>query len=267
MANRIIGTYWKGNSGRYHERKTPKNYSVHDVNFVAQIAKAVDAWEPPYAQYAIQNEVDKIEIIHHRGDAAGHEITVKAPQSVWDRAKLVKYDLYIFDLDGTIAKKYTTDLLPGVEEWFATIHAATALATNQGGVGLRYWMEKDGFGNPDGLPTIKIVEDRLDEIKKKLGREDILGIASFAYQSKKSGEWGPTPEQTDRWNYLRWHPSWRKPQKGMLAYAQAHYQLFNAVMIGDSVEDEKAANAEDIDFILADEFFSIVRKDKFFKKE
>lgn len=167
-----------------------------------------------------------------------------------------QYDLYIFDVDGTIAERDTTDLLPGVAEWFAGNQTAVAFATNQGGVGLRYWMETAEFGEPEKYPTETDVWQRLDSIQENIGRPDILKLASFAYQSKSSGKWSPTPNCNDRFDALCWHPSWRKPDMGMIAFSQANFQIFkSAVMVGDSEEDEAAAHAAGIDFIHADDFF------------
>lgn len=67
--------------------------------------------------------------------------------------------LYIFDLDGTLAALDSTNLLPGVAEWFdASPGVPCAIATNQGGVGLRYWMETKDFGEPGKYPTQAQVE-------------------------------------------------------------------------------------------------------------
>ena len=102
-----------------------------------------------------------------------------------------QYDLYIFDVDGTIAERDATELLPGVAEWFANNQTAVAFATNQGGVGLRYWMETAGFGEPSKYPTAKAVQERLESIAKYLGVKWANIYYSFAYQSKSSDNWSP----------------------------------------------------------------------------
>ncbi|GAB5494515.1 MAG: hypothetical protein Phog2KO_47300 [Phototrophicaceae bacterium] len=52
-----------------------------------------------------------------------------------------QYDLIIFDMDGTLSDWKTGKLLPNVKAWFDAQppDRKFALATNQGGVGLRYW--------------------------------------------------------------------------------------------------------------------------------
>jgi FMN phosphatase YigB (HAD superfamily) len=58
------------------------------------------------------------------------------------------YDLIIFDQDGTLAEFKTGVILPGVREWFDEWRTLPhderprlALASNQGGVGLRRWAD------------------------------------------------------------------------------------------------------------------------------
>ena len=75
--------------------------------------------------------------------------------------------LYIFDIDGTLTEKFGDTLKPEVAEWFRGMRGSdikVALATNQGGVGLRYWMEQGGFGEPESYPTETKVYERLARI-------------------------------------------------------------------------------------------------------
>lgn len=157
--------------------------------------------------------------------------------------------LYIFDVDGTLAERDSTDLLPGVAEWFASNSDPVALATNQGGVGLRHWMESAGFGDPSRYPTEEQVMHRLHTIADNLGVPRDCVYAAFAYQSKSSGKWSP------RRDGLFWEPSWRKPEPWMLIHAMEMAGEDTAVMVGDSEEDRQAARAAEIEFIHADEFF------------
>jgi hydroxymethylpyrimidine pyrophosphatase-like HAD family hydrolase len=57
--------------------------------------------------------------------------------------------LYIFDVDGTIADRDSVGIYLHFIAWLKEQRArdvVVALATNQGGAGLRYWMESAGFG-------------------------------------------------------------------------------------------------------------------------
>lgn len=165
------------------------------------------------------------------------------------------YKLICFDVDGTLVKSWSNELLPGVADYFAHLDQTKtriAFVTNQGGVGLRYWMEQDGFGEPEKLPTEQAVYERLDSITARLGIKTTCCIlASFAFQAK-TGAWSPLPEGAGR----QWAYSWRKPAPGMIKAAMVDHQIFKSVlMVGDSEEDEQAARAAGVDFIWADEFF------------
>lgn len=166
-----------------------------------------------------------------------------------------QYDLYIFDVDGTIAERDTTDLLPGVAEWFAGNQTAVAFATNQGGVGLRYWMETARFGEPEKYPTAEVITARLESLAEKLQVKWENIYYSFAYQSKSSDNWSPVPAGITEAMSPEWFPASRKPNPGMLLEAISDNRAKSAVMVGDSEEDEAAARAAGIDFIHADDFF------------
>lgn len=167
-----------------------------------------------------------------------------------------KAALIIFDMDGTLADRDTGELLPGVADWFERFKDFTryAIATNQGGVGLRYWMEKDGFGEPDKYPTEAQIEQRITEVCNRLGGQ-FDAYMCFAYQSKKSGQWGPIPENP--FYPLAWQQDWRKPAPGMLLHAMhvAGARPEQTIMVGDSEEDERAAKAAGCHFRHADDFF------------
>lgn len=83
--------------------------------------------------------------------------------------------LIIFDVDGTLAERVGDALLPGVFAWFAA-HGQEykiALATNQGGVGLRYWMETDGFGEPGKYPDEQSIWAQLGKIVRRQKRRAV----------------------------------------------------------------------------------------------
>lgn len=169
------------------------------------------------------------------------------------------YKLIIFDLDGTLVKKWTDELLPGVEEFFSKCKSAVAIATNQGRVGLRYWMEQDGFGEPDKFPTEEQVWERLRNVQAQL--PTFVPYVSWAYQSKK-GAWGPQKVEHDPFaghNEIAdgWRKDWRKPDPGMLLQAMAFACATPAetLMVGDMESDRLAAEAAGCAFAWADEFF------------
>jgi HAD superfamily hydrolase (TIGR01662 family) len=167
-----------------------------------------------------------------------------------------KYRLIVFDVDGTLAETYRTRLLPGVEAWFARRPAElrVAIATNQGGVGLRYWMERDKFGNPRAYPTRARVTRRMRIIARKLGIPWRRVYVAYAYRNKQ-GEAGPVPEELAADPY--WRHDWRKPEAGMIrkAMADAGVPPTATLMVGDREDDRGAARLAGVDFCWAGEFF------------
>ena len=174
-----------------------------------------------------------------------------------------KHQLYIFDIDGTVAKKFSTTLMENVREWFAKGLPA-AFATNQGGVGLRHWMESAGFGeNPEAFPTEADVWLRLERICTALSRNDIISVAAFRYKSVSSGVWSPVPEDiTDSHRQLCWHKEARKPSTAMVQYIRDNHPCGGGeiLFVGDRIEDEECARRAQVDFMWAHEFFERPRQ-------
>lgn len=174
--------------------------------------------------------------------------------------------LIIFDVDGTLIEPFGEEPLEGVQEWFASQakHYHIALATNQGGVGLRVWMEQEGFGDPEKYPTQQEQQKRLASLVNRLNEfaEQDLHIdvrIAYRYRSKTTGRWSPIPltaqiaEQADP----QWSVLYRKPSPGMLIAAYTHAGVIPAdsLMVGDWEEDELAAHAAGMKFEWADKFF------------
>lgn len=173
--------------------------------------------------------------------------------------------LIIFDLDGTLQEKWDDQLMPGVAEWFSEWMALEegdpmyrcqfGIATNQGGVGLRKILERNG---KDGAkyPTRDEVVDRLRNISKRLVGNDamFLSVAALNYQDK-NGEWAIDydPDQHFSW----WNPEFRKPGKAMLEFIMdlAHASPEETTMVGDSDDDRLAAEKAGVRFEWAKSFF------------
>lgn len=163
--------------------------------------------------------------------------------------------LIIFDIDGTLADWKTHELLPGVKEWFDANAPTTNIigASNQGGVGLRYWMEKEGFGEPMRYPRSSNANEHFEAVQANLDHEFKV-LRCYIYQSQK-GLWSPVPngyEDADEWRQ-----DWRKPAPGMLLEAVRIFGVEpqEALMVGDSAEDQEAANRAGCAFAWADDFF------------
>lgn len=171
--------------------------------------------------------------------------------------------LIIFDVDGTLAEQFSLDLLPGVKQFFDLLFMGdcptapkAAIATNQGGVGMRYWMEKGGFGKPEKYPTTEEIDERMQALVKMLGGDSNLPVyVSFRYVTKQ-GKWAPIPaEERDN---PRWEQEWRKPLPGMLLQAmeEAGKGPGETLFVGDREEDQAAAEAAGCAFQWGKDFFA-----------
>jgi HAD superfamily hydrolase (TIGR01662 family) len=174
-----------------------------------------------------------------------------------------KIELVIFDVDGTLAEAYALDLLPGVRDFFQLVfHSGceyvpkVAVATNQGGVGMRYMLERRGLGSHEKYPTVGEIEKRLREILASLGAAPHLPIyVSYTYQTRQ-GKWTPVPpEEAEN---PRWMRQWRKPQPGMILQAMkdAGVSRRQTLFVGDSPDDQGAAHAAGCRFAWAGDFFA-----------
>lgn len=171
-----------------------------------------------------------------------------------------KYNLLIFDVDGTLVEDYnSTALLPEAVKFFESLPKQggpdIALVTNQGGVGLRYWMEQEGFGDPEKYPTQEQARSRILKVAAQIAelyRFPHVHIA-WAYQAKSSGAWGPVPDDGDP----EWSKEWRKPNAGMLkaAIKTTGASHNRTLMVGDRNEDKGAAAKALCDFEWAEVFF------------
>jgi histidinol phosphatase-like enzyme len=176
---------------------------------------------------------------------------------------MMQYDLLIFDVDGTLVSDFnSTALLPEVTQFFESLPKQggpdIALATNQGGVGLRYWMEIGGFGDPSVYPTKAKARSRIFQIAEQVAdlyRYPHIYIA-WCYQSKSTGEWGPTPVDDDD---IGWLPHWRKPAGGMIFQALTDSQVEppRALVIGDRTEDWDAGSLNGCHVSKSKKFFEL----------
>lgn len=163
----------------------------------------------------------------------------------------------ILDTDGTLVEWKTNVLLEGVKDWFFMHKEDYKLAfcSNQGGVGCRYWMQSGGWGDPDSMPAEEDLEEAVEEIKKELGVPDVDVYMCYAYVSKK-GHAGPVPDGVAPYDW-QWDTAYRKPNPAMLLLAACEMKLLpkEIMMVGDRIEDQKAAYRAGMAFMWADEFF------------
>lgn len=182
------------------------------------------------------------------------------------------YRLIIFDVDGILSKRDSGRLLPHAVAYFNDLASTQsdfspdpfiALAANQGGVGLRRWMEQEGFGEPHKYPTQIQAENHIYSVARHI--EELYAqpavYISFAYQSQK-GNWSPLPPEARK--DPRWKRDWRKPAPGMLiqAMADAGVTAAETLMVSDDPAGRNAAVSAGCEYIRADLFFPqlIVRR-------
>lgn len=159
----------------------------------------------------------------------------------------MNFRLVIFDVDGTLVPDMRSEVLTeSAISFLKGLPSGTriALASNQGGVGLRHWMETANFGNPDAYPTAGEAMARLSNIAGRitlLTQGPVLIKCCFAYESKRSGKWAPIPQGHEDDPF--WSREWRKPHCGMLESAAREYGVtsMQTLFVGDRDEDEKAA--------------------------
>lgn len=187
-----------------------------------------------------------------------------------------KLKLLMLDLDGTLAEFKTGVILPNVKETLSILRdegIKMVVCTNQGGVGLRRWMQSGGFGGDKmyDYPTEAEARAHVANVLKEL-ELNIPVYFSFAYQSAKSGAWSPTPAHDETEDMKCWQRHWRKPESGMLIQAMKDaeipvldeigdwgYPVFDTtdiLYVGDWGEDESAAMRVSVAFRWADEFFN-----------
>lgn len=184
------------------------------------------------------------------------------------------YRHYIFDLDGTLTPKFDVFLLPdrakrleALQKESLRLQGTTprfSMATNQGGVGLRHWMETAGFGDPKSMPTRENVEERLQIVSEVLWRElnmAYLELVCYYYQNAE-GTPAPIPDYARDAKFTRfWSKNDRKPRPGMLWTAMLHHGVGerDTIYIGDREEDRFAAQNAGVDFMYAEKFFGTSR--------
>lgn len=167
----------------------------------------------------------------------------------------------IFDLDSTLAYRDYDTIAPAPAAWLREHRPRrVAIATNQGGVGLRYWMESGGFGEPEKYPMETAVRTRLatitDAVQAITGGQVRVYVA-FRYYSQK-GNWSPTPPGREA--EPEWSEAWRKPNPGMLLQAASDFgvALADCLYVGDMDTDEAAATAAGMAYMDEKQLFGRV---------
>lgn len=175
------------------------------------------------------------------------------------RRKMIKAMLIIFEIYSVLTPLFSDQVHPYVIDYFkeADDRILYAIATNQGGVGLRHWMERQRFGTPTDYPVIDDVNALITSVTSQTREFDAVRI-SYAYLSKKN-QWSPTPSipplGSSREN---WRRDWRKPEPGMILSIldQLNILPIETLVVGALEGDRMAAERAGCYFLTAEKFFS-----------
>lgn len=166
--------------------------------------------------------------------------------------------LIIFNLDGTLVRPFTDELLPEVTAWFSVARwqmPKLAIATNQGSVAMWYHMRDTRPGQAHKYPSPAEAESRVWRVAARLGIERPLVYMSFAYRFQNTSQWIETPFECAL--DMRWSRNWRKPNPGMINQALRDLELLpnEGLMVGNHERDRLAAVAAGVPFQRCGEFF------------
>jgi len=192
-------------------------------------------------------------------------MTMDAKQAM---AFALSYQLLVFNVDGTIAKRNESELTPQARclfGWLVGLQSdqlvipSVALITNQGSVGCRLSMVEEGWGDPGSLPDIDAVSGRLQSIVARIPLPVDLFV-SYAWKSRLGG-WSHTPIEYA--GQPEWARSWRKPRPGMILAAMRNAQVDGpgkALVVGKD-NDRLAALKARCDFMNSERFYTAVLSD------
>jgi histidinol phosphatase-like enzyme len=173
----------------------------------------------------------------------------------------------IFDVDGTVAKKWEDEILPGRRQKLAQLKAQGKrifLATNQGGPAYRMLYTREGSAMADNYPRLIDVISRLYLITQAIGAESCFvalhpGPGDIAETLCPTLTMDPVAVHMfyDKTINACWQLEWRKPRPGMIweIVRETNARHGSILLVGDSMEDMDAAHASGILYSDADEFF------------
>ncbi len=160
--------------------------------------------------------------------------------------------LLIFDIDGTLVERGSTELLPGRQEFFESLdkEAHIALASNQGGPACRAWSNR--------YPSLDEVKKQMKAVRlliSETASRPVRVYMCLVYVDKSDAIL--LPDGIDP-NDPRANPKWRKPAPGMLLQAALDFdvRIENVMFVGDRDEDRGAAHQAGCSFIWAKDFFT-----------
>lgn len=178
----------------------------------------------------------------------------------------MNFDLICLDVDGTLCDRDSTAPYDYVIDTLASWSGKKVLITNQGGVGLRLWLQEMEEAGEEvdyqHLPTRQQARERIAQVALKLAVD--MAYISLAYTSKSTGSWYPKKQDSTvyRQGYIKssFSRNWRKPDTGMIDQAMSDFDIEDpkrVLVVGDRDEDLRAAAAMGCSFIWANRFFGV----------
>lgn len=178
-----------------------------------------------------------------------------------------KIKVIIFDVDGTIVKPWSAELLHGRKQKLEQLQAEGKrlfLASNQGGPAYHAWYALKNSGREREYPSLIKTAMRMESIRSQISAErcyialhpGVDDIAEDLFERM----------QTDRTQQLSFMENrvvasyllrWRKPRGEMLRQVLEDIEVKqkNAIYIGDKEIDMSAAQDAGIQYMDTDEFF------------
>lgn len=160
--------------------------------------------------------------------------------------------LVLFDIDDTICDRDSTEVYPQALDFFASTSADIAFVTNQGGPACH----DAGWSFSKKFPSLEQVEDRLSAILTSIPLSArILLYVCYAYKRKNGVVIVPKSDKSIFSACTK--EICRKPNPGMLRWAMGDYDVkpHECLMVSDRDEDRLTAEAAEVAFLWAHEFF------------
>lgn len=175
--------------------------------------------------------------------------------------------IVIFDLDDTLTKTWSAELLHGRKHKLDELRKAGRclfIATNQGGPAFHAWHALHHSGRKQEYPTMTKVIETVESVRKQIGAE-------MAYMALHPGAddiandlfWRMERDPGQIFDFIggkikaSYREGWRKPLGDMLEEIIQQWNLDReqCIYVGDQTTDAAAATSARLAFVEAEDFF------------
>lgn len=193
----------------------------------------------------------------------------KLPRHEFEGEMLTANDIkiIILDIDGTIVKPWSAELLHGRKRKLEQLRAEGKrlfMASNQGGPAFHAWHAIKNSGRKREYPALTNVVETMESIRTQIGAEKCYialhpGQDDIANDLMEKMQIDPThPISFMGGRVMASHLlEWRKPRAGMIEQImnETKVALHEAIYVGNQTTDFDAARAAGIGYADTDEFF------------